>query len=134
MDIGTFITLYAIALPVFFVVDLLWLGVIAKKFYNTQLEPVMGNIRWGAAIGFYLIYIVGLVLFAIMPGYTDRDIMTGVLWGAAFGFFTYATYDMTNLATLKYWPIKVVVVDIVWGMVLGSTVTYLTLVAASFLL
>ena len=134
MEIGTFVLLYLLALPVFFAIDLLWLGVIAKNFYNRELEPVMGDIRWGAAISFYLLYIVGLVLFAIMPGYSSGDTQMAILVGAAFGFFTYATYDMTNLATLKHWSVKVVVVDILWGVVLGSSVTYVTLLLASFFL
>lgn len=105
--------------PVFFLIDMLWLGVIAKDFYQSQMEV---TVNWTAAIIFYLMYIVGIIIFAVAPALKTGDWMTALVWGALFGFFTYATYDLTNLATLKDWPLKLVFVDIIWGTVLGSSV------------
>lgn len=68
-----------------------------------------------AAIGFYLIFVVGVVIFAVLPALQAGSWKTALLYGALFGFFTYATYDMTNLATLKGWSFPVTVVDIAWG-------------------
>lgn len=122
-----FIKLYAIALPVFFVIDMIWLGFIAKDFYRNQIGFLMkDNINWTAAIIFYLLFIVGLVYFAISPAILKNSLMGAILAGAFFGFITYATYDLTNLATLKNWPLFVTIVDLIWGTVLGALVSGIT--------
>lgn len=117
-----YIFLYLLTVPVFFIIDLLWLGVIANNFYQTKLGHLTGDVNWAAAIGFYLVYIVGILLFAVIPALESDSLYKALAWGALFGFFTYATYDMTNLATLRDWPIMVVVVDIVWGTILSGSV------------
>lgn len=123
-----FIKLYAIALPVFFVIDMIWLGLVATNFYRGQIGSLMKtDINWTAAIIFYLLFIVGLVFFVITPAVEKGSWTYALLVGAFFGFITYATYDLTNLATLKDWPLLVTIVDLVWGAVLAasvSTVTY----------
>jgi uncharacterized membrane protein len=123
-----FIKLYAIALPVFFAIDMTWLGLIAKDFYRNQIGFLMKNdINWTSAIIFYVLFIVGLVLFVITPAIEKGSWTHALLFGALFGLITYATYDLTNLATLKEWPLVVTIVDMAWGTVLAmlvSTVTY----------
>jgi uncharacterized membrane protein len=114
--------LYLVTVPVFFVIDMIWLGVVAKDFYQQQLGYIMGPVNWTAAIVFYLVYIVGILLFAVYPALQEGSIMKALLFGALFGFFTYATYDFTNLATVKDWPLLVTVVDVMWGTFLGSSV------------
>ena len=126
MNISQFFTLYAISVPIFFAIDMLWLGVIASDFYRTRLAHLMGDINWVAAIIFYLIFLVGLVLFAIYPAVEKGQWTYALLWGALFGFFTYATYDLTNLATLRDWPLSVTIVDIIWGTFLGASVATVT--------
>jgi uncharacterized membrane protein len=122
-----FIRLYFIALPVFFAIDMLWLGLIAKSFYAKQIGYLMKtDINWTAAILFYLLFIVGLVLFVIMPAVEKRSWVHSLLFGALFGLITYATYDLTNLATLKDWPLLVTVVDLAWGAVLAASVSIVT--------
>ena len=122
-----FIKLYSIALPVFFVIDMVWLGLIAKSFYATQIGYLMKtDINWTAAILFYLLFIVGLVLFVIMPAVEKGSWVHSLLFGALFGLITYATYDLTNLATLKDWPLLVTVVDLAWGAVLAAAVSIVT--------
>ncbi len=122
-----FIKLYAIALPVFFAIDMVWLGLIAKNFYKNQIGYLMTpNINWTAAILFYLLFIVGLVLFVIAPAVEKHSWTHALLFGALFGLITYATYDLTNLATLKEWPLLVTVVDLVWGTTLGALVSVVT--------
>ncbi len=131
MDFGQFIILYLLSAPIFFAIDMVWLGVVARNFYQRHLGYLLGPVNWPAAIGFYLIYLVGVTLFASYPGAMAESAMLALGLGAAFGFFTYATYDMTNWATVRDWPAKVVVVDILWGTVLGASVagatTYLYL-------
>jgi len=122
-----FIKLYAIALPVFFAIDMIWLGLVAKNFYKSQIGFLMKpDINWTAAIIFYLLFIVGLVLFVIMPAVEKGSWMYALLFGALFGLITYATYDLTNLATLKDWPILVTIVDLAWGATLGALVSVIT--------
>lgn len=123
-----FIKLYAIALPVFVVIDMLWIGLVAKNFYHNQIGFLMKiEINWIAALVFYLLFIVGLVLFVIAPAIEKKSWMHALLLGTLFGLITYATYDLSNLATLKDWPLLLTIVDLVWGATLAasvSTVTY----------
>ena len=124
-----FIKLYAIALPVFFAIDIIWIGFVAKDFYRGQIGFLLkSDVNWAAAITFYLLFIVGLVFFVISPAMEKGSWMYALLVGALFGLITYATYDLTNLATTKDWPLLVTIVDLAWGAVLAasvSTVTYL---------
>lgn len=124
MPIAKLIGSYLLTTVVFFAIDLLWLGVIAKNFYGRHLSDFLSDqVNWTAAVVFYLLFIIGIFLFVIMPSYEKQSYLHALIYGALFGFFTYATYDLTNLATLNNWPIKVVVVDILWGMVLTSAVS-----------
>lgn len=127
-----FLKLYLIALPVFFAFDFLWLGLVAKNFYAKQLGFIMKtSFNIPAAIIFYLLFIVGLVLFVISPALEKKSLLTAIIMGGLFGFFTYATYDLTNLATLKNWPLTVSVVDMIWGVVLSATVATITYLIAT---
>jgi uncharacterized membrane protein len=127
-----FIKLFLIALPVFFAIDLVWLGLVAKKFYNQHIGFLMRpDVGWFAAIIFYLLFIAGLVTFVITPAVEKQSWMNAVLYGAFFGLVTYSTYDLTNLATLKDWPLIVTVVDLVWGMVLSASVSVITYLIAN---
>jgi uncharacterized membrane protein len=127
-----FIKLYAIALPVFFAIDMIWLGLVATNFYRGQIGTLMkSDISWTAAIIFYLLFIVGLVFFVITPAVEKGSWVYALLVGALFGFMTYATYDLTNLATLKDWPLLVTIVDLVWGAVLAASVSTVTYFIAS---
>lgn len=122
MNIQTFLYLYLISVPVFFIVDMLWLGVFAKDFYQSKLGHLLGEVNWTAAILFYLLFLIGLTFFATYGAVTAGVWQKALVYGALFGFFTYMTYDLTNLATLKSWPVSVVVVDILWGTILGASV------------
>ncbi len=123
MSASFFLKLYLLTVPVFFLIDLVWLGMLARPFYRSQLGAFLGDgFNWPAALLFYLVFIVGILLFAVVPALDKGAWQHALLWGALFGFFTYATYDLTNLATLPGWPVKVVVVDILWGTFLCASV------------
>jgi len=127
MTIKQMIGLYFITLAVFFVIDMIWLGVVAKGFYRRHLGPLMGpKVNWVAAMLFYLLFIVGLLVFAVRPALVGSAPLHALLLGALLGLISYATYDLTNLATLKDWPLVVTVVDLVWGTVLGGIVSYVS--------
>jgi uncharacterized membrane protein len=122
MNVKIFLSLYALSVPIFFLIDMLWLGVVAKGFYQTKLGHLLGEVQWIPAIIFYFIFLIGLTFFAIYPGVQMGSVKTAMIYGGLFGFFTYVTYDLTNLATLKDWPLSVVFVDIAWGTFLGAVV------------
>ncbi|MCW8858718.1 MAG: DUF2177 family protein [Deltaproteobacteria bacterium] len=118
-----YLKLYLLTVPVFFAIDLIWLGVVAKNFYQNNLAHLLSpEVNWPAALVFYFMYIAGIILFAVKPALDAASLSKAALWGALFGFFTYATYDLTNLATLRDWPLKVVFVDIAWGTLLCTLV------------
>ena len=127
-----FLKIYCIALPIFFALDMLWLGIGAKSFYTKQIGSLMkSNINWAAAIVFYLLFLAGLVLFVIYPAVEKGSWVRALLFGALFGLVTYATYDLTNLATLKDWPLLVTVVDLIWGTILAASVSVVTYLVAA---
>lgn len=127
-----FLKLFVIAFPVFLVIDMIWLGLVAKNFYAKQIGFLMkSDINWTAAIIFYLLFIVGLIIFVIMPALQKNSFTTALLLGALFGLITYATYDLTNLATIKDWPIIITIVDLIWGTVLSASVSVVSFLIAS---
>ncbi len=127
---------YLVAIIAFLAIDMLWLGIVAKNFYQKQIGFLMKtDINWTAAIIFYLLFIVALMIFVILPAIEKESLMHALLYGALFGFITYATYDLTNLATLKDWPLLVTIVDLIWGAILSASVSVITyLVVTRFFL
>ena len=126
-----FIKLFLIALPVFFAIDMIWLVLVAKNFYQKQIGFLMKpDVNWFAAIMFYLLFIVGLIIFVITPAVEKHSWVHALLFGALFGLITYATYDLTNLATIKDWPLLVTVVDLIWGSILAASVSVITYIIA----
>ena len=124
MNIKSVIISYLITFMVFLMIDMLWLGVIAKNIYKKYLGSFLtDSVNWKAAFIFYFIYVIGISIFAIYPSVNKGSVYNAILLGALFGFFTYATYDLTNLATLKGWPLPIVIIDIIWGSVLSAIVS-----------
>ena len=116
-----FIKLFILAFVVFFAVDMLWLGLIAKNLYQRQLGHLLSSdVNWLAAIIFYLLFIFGIVYFVLYPN-VDQSVGKVILSGALFGLIAYATYDLTNLATMKDWPIQITLIDLAWGTFLGAS-------------
>ncbi|HOX95990.1 MAG TPA: DUF2177 family protein [Candidatus Woesebacteria bacterium] len=116
LGILQYIKIYLFSLPVYLLIDGLWLTVIAKGFYAKHLGFLMTDKpNWVAAGIFYLSYVVGLIIFAVAPALKDNSLMRAVVLGGLFGMFCYATYDLTNLATVKGFPWFVAVIDIIWG-------------------
>jgi len=111
-----YLVAYVAALAVLAVLDALWLGAVAKDFYRGQIGPLMAEqVRFGVAACFYLLYIVGVVVFAVVPALAAESVTRALMLGALFGFFAYMTYDLTNLATLRGWSWQVTLADIAWG-------------------
>jgi uncharacterized membrane protein len=124
---NTFLKLYAIAIPVFFVLDILWLGVVARNFYQDQIGHLLrARVNWGAAAAFYLVFLAGVVVFVVSPAIERQSLQHALVYGALFGLVTYAAYDLTNLAVTKDWPLAVTLVDLAWGTALTATVSAAT--------
>jgi uncharacterized membrane protein len=118
-----YILLYVLNFLVFLAIDAVWLLFIAKNLYAKEIGHLMAEkALLLPALIFYLLFVVGVLIFAVIPGYEAQSISKTLMLSALFGLMTYATYDLTNLATLKDWPLKVTIIDIIWGTSL-STVT-----------
>ena len=118
------IVAYCLTAVVFFAIDIVWLGFIAKNLYSKYLGHLLRpDVNWIAGGLFYLLYIIGILIFAVYPAVNKNSFGHAIIMGALFGFFAYATYDLTNLATLRDWPLAISVIDIAWGVFLTGTVS-----------
>ena len=122
-----FLIHYLITFLVFFTIDLVWLGVIAKNLYANALSHLMApSVNWIAALIFYASFVVGILVFVVEPTLANPNLTRLVMTAALFGFITYSTYDLTNLATLKEWPLHITLIDLVWGTTLSTLVSVIS--------
>lgn len=129
-----YVKLYLCTLVAFFAIDMIWLGFVARGFYQKHLGFLLRPTpNWTAAIVFYLLFILGLLVFVVVPSLQAGSAKKVLILGVLFGLITYATYDLTNMATIKDWPWIVTVVDLCWGGVLAASVSYLGFLAGKWL-
>jgi len=124
MSVGKLSLIYVACTVAFFAIDFVWLSTMNSRFY----QPRLGNLlaaqpKLVVAAGFYLLYVVGVVALAVVPGLQQGSIVAALWRGALFGLLAYATYDLTNLATIEGWPWELAVVDMIWGTVLTTAVS-----------
>jgi len=118
------IKLYFSSAVVFFTLDMIWIGLVARGFYRSHIGSLLRpDVNWPGAIIFYLIFIAGVEYFAILPSLTKGSAFQAAFAGALFGLVSYATYDLTNYATMKDFPLIVALVDMAWGAFLSCMVT-----------
>ena len=116
-----YVAAYAGTATVMVALDMLWLSVIAKPMYQQGIGHLMAEKPIvGIAVLFYLLYALGVVVFAVSPQHNGATWTVTLAMGALFGFFAYATYDLTNLATLRDWPLRLSLIDIGWGTVVSA--------------
>ena len=116
-----YVAAYAGTATVMVALDMLWLSVIAKPMYQQGIGHLMAEKPIvGIAVLFYLLYALGVVIFAVSPRHNGSSWTVTLAMGALFGFFAYATYDLTNLATLRDWPLRLSLIDIGWGTVVSA--------------
>lgn len=116
---------YVVTAIVFLGIDAIWLTLSADRLYRPNLSKLLAaQFSLAPAALFYVLYVAGILVFAVTPAFKSTQWTTAALYGALFGLFAYATYDLTNQATLKDWPVIVTIADLCWG-------TILTAVAAS---
>jgi uncharacterized membrane protein len=115
---------YVCALTAFLAIDMVWLGLVARDFYRQRIGFLLADqVNWWAAIAFYLLFVAGVLVFAVRPALEARSLRKALLLGGFFGLVAYATYDLTNLATVKNWPLIVALVDLAWGTLLAAAVS-----------
>ncbi len=125
---------FAVWIP-FVLVDIIWLRTMGERLYRPVLSDILrSEPQLGPAVLFYVIYPLGLLLFAVLPAHASGGGLRAVLLGLLFGFFTYATYDLTNQATLRNWSPVLTVIDVLWGSALAGTCAYLGYLASTRLL
>jgi len=118
---------FLVAFAVFLGIDMLWLTIIASKFYKSQIGHLMADkAKLLPAAIFYILFIAAMVYFVIVPALEHQNLTRLIISAAIFGLVTYATYDLTNMATLKDWPLLVTVVDIAWGTFISLAVSLIT--------
>ena len=125
------VILYLATFIVMLPLDLLFLGFVAKGFFQSQVGDMLGEVRLAPAVLFYCLYIAGILIFVSAPG--DATWRSTLLYGALFGFFCYATFELTSMALLKHWTWPVVAVDITWGTLVTATVATLGLLITDWL-
>ncbi|MCX7321601.1 MAG: DUF2177 family protein [Hyphomicrobiales bacterium] len=125
------VILYLATFIVMLPLDLLFLGFVAKGFFQSQVGDMLGDVRLAPAVLFYCLYIAGILIFVSAPG--DATWRSTLLYGALFGFFCYATFELTSMSLLKHWTWPVVAVDITWGTLVTATVATLGLLITDWL-
>jgi uncharacterized membrane protein len=112
---------YFTGLVVFVVADMVWLGTMTSRFYRPTLSDILlANVNLPPAVAFYLLYPIGLILFAVSPALKSNSFAMAAVYGCLFGLFTYSTYDLSNYATLRNWSLPLTIMDIAWGTILAG--------------
>ncbi len=123
----SFLFKFIVGFVVFLGIDAIWLGFIAKNLYSKTIGHLLSpKPNYIPALIFYVIYVVGVIIFAVNPALKTKSPTLALQYGALLGLIAYATYDLTNLATLKGWPVKVTIIDIIWGTFLTASVSLIT--------
>lgn len=116
---------YVVTALVFAAIDFVWLRTIGQSVYRPALQEMfIEGVRWAPAIAFYVVYVLGVVVLAVMPGVRAESALVAAGYGVMLGLAAYGTYDLTNMATLKVWPAQIALLDMAWG-------TFLTAIAAA---
>ena len=117
MSFSQMFLLYFVTLAVFAAVDLLWVLAISRRLYRRNLEGLLrAKFNVIPAVVFYLLYIVGLMIFVIVPAFNNTSLGQAMGMGILFGMFTFGTYTLVNLAIIKDWSLLIVLVDLIEGM------------------
>ncbi len=123
MSISALLKVYLLMTVVFFVIDVVWIAVVANKFFQAKIGFMLRpDVQWVPAVIFYLLFVSAVLVFAVIPGVERGSLARAVVSGAFLGLVCYATYDLTNLALTKGFPTIVAVVDMTWGALIAATI------------
>lgn len=110
------IAAYVASGSVFLAGDFVWLTLMGPRLYRPALGSLLADKpRALPAIAFYVLYLVGVFVFAVEPAVREGVWRKAVVLGGLFGLVAYAAYDLTNQATLRVWPARVTAADMAWG-------------------
>lgn len=127
----SFLKMYAVGVMACFALDLVWLGLLVKGFYQQQIGHLMRpDVHWEPAVLFYLLYVAALVVFVAAPAAERLSVGRAIGYGAFFGLAAYATFDLTALALLKDFPLRAALTDLAWGAFLSVTVSAAVVLSA----
>ena len=127
-----FIKHFLVATLIFAAIDVTWIGYVANKIYKKYIgKLLLTKFLAGPAIIFYVIYIIGLVVFALQPALAEGSLWGAIWRGSLLGFVCYSTYDLTNLATLKGWSTRLTYIDLAWGTTLSCLVVTISYIIFS---
>jgi uncharacterized membrane protein len=129
--VNRYVVLYLSTLIVLVGLDFLFLGVVAKGFFTSEVGDMLGEIRLAPAILFYLLYVVGVLIFVSGPA--GATLQSTLAYGALFGLFCYATFDLTSLSLLKHWSWAVAALDVSWGAIVTAVSSTVGLMIANWL-
>ena len=129
--VNRYVVLYLATLVVLIPIDFLFLGIVAKGFFASQVGDMLGEIRPLPAVLFYLLYVIGILIFVSGPA--PATWQSTLLYGALFGIFCYATFELTSLSLLKHWTWPVVFVDVSWGAFVTAISSTLGLMIANWI-
>src|SRR4249919_1506463 len=129
--VNRYAVLYLVTLFVLIPLDFLFLGIVARGFFTSQVGNMLGEIKLVPAVLFYLLYVVGIIIF--VSGASNASVQSTLLFGALFGLFCYATFDLTSLSLLRHWSWPVAIVDISWGAIVTAVSSTSRLVVANWL-
>ena len=134
MSFGKLAALYGICTAVFFALDFAWLSVSTERLYKPMLAGLLSEQpKLGVAAAFYLLYVVGIIALAVLPGVRQGSAVAALWRGALLGLLAYATYDLTNLSTIRDWPWQISAIDLAWGTTVSSLVAVAGFYAAKWL-
>lgn len=128
-----FIKLFITALITSFIMDMIWLGYIAKQLYEDNIGFLFRRTNgsftpiWSSALLVYLAIVLGIIFFVIPKA--NGNVLSALMWGAVFGAITYGIYDFTNYAIIANWPLKITIIDIIWGMTLCGITSAISVIA-----
>jgi uncharacterized membrane protein len=133
VDTVTFLKSFGATGATMFVLDIAWLGIVAKDFYARHMGSLLRpDVKWGPALIFYVLYVLATVIFVVLPAAERHSFARAAGLGAFFGLAAYATYDLTSLALIRDFPLVVVIVDLAWGAALTAVASSAGYLAATW--
>ncbi|MEO0913694.1 MAG: DUF2177 family protein [Pseudomonadota bacterium] len=128
------IWIYLVSAVAFLGVDAVWLRNVMSPLFYKHVGPLLRDeFRFEAALGFYAMYVAGILYFATLPALRAGLLSEAVIKGALIGFMAYGTYEATNMTTLKGWTWSMVITDTAWGVFLTALTAVVGYLAAPYL-
>jgi uncharacterized membrane protein len=128
------LAIWAIAAVIMIAIDMVWLTWLGRGFYMQEIGGLLLDTpNLPAALAFYVLYSVGVVVIIIAPALETQSVMRALIYGIIFGLVAYGTYDLTNLAVMKGFTTKIALIDMAWGGLITGFTSAVTVKIASSL-